>query len=57
MLRKTRKQENSRFVVKWIEGNTLHFREYKRDAAAVKFMQYLIEDCEVDYWNVRLLMK
>lgn len=42
--RKHRKQENIRFIVKWIENNTIYFRAYKRDSAAVEFQQYLIDD-------------
>ncbi len=39
--RKTRKQENLRFVVKWIEGDTMYFRWYKRDDAACAFLNRL----------------
>jgi hypothetical protein len=54
---KKRKQENIRFVVKWIENNTMYFRAYKRDYAAVNFQNYLIEQCGVDPCDVRIVSK
>jgi hypothetical protein len=54
---KTRRQENIRFVVKWIENNTMYFRAYKRDYAAVNFQNYLIEQCGVDPCDVRIVSK
>ena len=42
--RKRRKQESLWFVVKWIEGNSIYFRWYKRGRDAVEFQQALIGD-------------
>lgn len=42
--RKRRKQESLRFVVKWIEGDSIYFRWYKRDRYAIGFQQELIDD-------------
>ena len=42
--RKRRKQESLRFVVKWIEGDSIYFRWYKRDRYAIEFQQELIGD-------------
>ena len=42
--RKKRKQETNRFVVKWIEGDSIFFRWFKRDRYAVQFQQELIDD-------------
>ena len=39
-----RKQESYRFVVKWIEGDSIFFRWFKRDRYAVQFMNELISD-------------
>jgi hypothetical protein len=39
-----RKQESYRFVVKWIEGDSIFFRWFKRDRYAVQFQQELIDD-------------
>lgn len=41
--RKTRKAELPRFVVKWIEGDTMYFRWYKRDTAACAFLNKLVD--------------
>lgn len=41
--RKTRKPEARRFCVKWLEGTTVHFRWYCRDADAVNFLNSLVE--------------
>lgn len=54
--RKHRKQESLRFVVKWIENNTIYFRWYKRDSAAVQFQQKLIDD-GIAPENIRIHMK
>lgn len=51
--RKARKAEPSRFVVKWIEGDTMYFRWYKRDAAACAFLNRLLEAG----FEARVLMK
>jgi hypothetical protein len=56
-MKQKRKPETSRFIVKWIVGQTMYFREFKRDAAAVKFQNYLIEIENVPPEDVRLLMK
>jgi len=54
---KKRKQENVRFVVKWTEGYTMCFRAYKRDDAAVKFQNYLIETLGIPPSDVRIVSK
>jgi hypothetical protein len=51
--RKLRKQETSRFVVKWIDGHHMKFQAFKRDSAAVKFLNKLV----VDGYDARILMK
>ena len=51
---KKRKQENIRFIVKWIENNTMYFRAYKRDHAAVMFQLYLIESLGIPPEDVRI---
>lgn len=54
---KARKQENIRFVVKWVVGYTMHFKAYKRDSAAIAFQEYLIEKEGVAPTDVRIVMK
>lgn len=54
--RKRRKQESPRFVVKWIEGDSIYFRWFKRDIYAVEFQQELIDD-GIPPENVRIQMK
>lgn len=51
--RKTRKQESLRFVVKWIDGMDMKFMAFKRDSAAVKFLNTLV----ADGYDARILMK
>ena len=51
--RKSRKIEPNRFVVKWIDGDTMYFRWYKRDAAACAFLNRLLEAG----FEARVLMK
>jgi hypothetical protein len=41
--RKSRRQEALRFCVKYGVGNTVQFRWYRRDTAAVKFLNTLVE--------------
>jgi hypothetical protein len=41
--RKARKQESSVSCVKWKHGYTMYFQWFKRDSAAVKFCNTLIE--------------
>lgn len=41
--RKARGAETSRFVVKWIQGDTLYFRWYKRDKPACKFLNKILD--------------
>jgi len=53
---KSRKQEQSRFVVKWIVGYTMYFRAYKRDSAALKFQEYLIEQEKINPEDIRVIM-
>jgi hypothetical protein len=54
--RKRRKQETNRFVVKWIEEDSIYFRWFKRDRYAVQFQQELIDD-GIPPENVRIQMK
>lgn len=54
---KKRKQENLKFAVKWIVGNYMFERWYKRDHAAVKFQQFLIEEEGIKPEDVRIVMK
>lgn len=51
--RKARKQESLRFVVKWIDGMDMKFQAFKRDSAAVKFLNTLV----ADGYDARILMK
>lgn len=51
--RKARKQESLRFVVKWIEGHDMKFQAFKRDSAAVKFLNTLVDAG----FDARVLMK
>jgi hypothetical protein len=51
--RKARKQETLRFVVKWIDGMDMKFMAFKRDSAAVKFLNTLV----ADGYDARILMK
>ena len=39
--RKHRKPEPSRFIVKWIQGDTMFFRWFKRDSVACAFLDRL----------------
>jgi hypothetical protein len=57
MERKKRKPETARYVVKWISGNMLYFRYYKRDSAAVAFQLHLIESDGVRPEDIRIVMK
>lgn len=41
--RKSRKIEPNRFVVKWIQGDTMYFQWFKRDAAACAFLNKLLD--------------
>lgn len=52
---KARKHEPVRYMVKWIEGSTMYFRAFKRDNAAMKFMDYLTEQVGVDPARVRVV--
>jgi hypothetical protein len=40
---KRRRSEPSRFVVKWIVGDTMYFQWFKRDAAACNFCNRLVD--------------
>lgn len=51
--RKRRRQETNRYIVKWIEGDTMYFRWYKRDTAACNFLNRLLEAG----YEARVLMK
>lgn len=57
MERKKRKAETARYVVKWIEGNMMRFRFYKRDSGAVSFQQHLIESDGVRPEDIRIIMQ
>jgi len=41
--RKHRKQESLHYVVKWQEHDTVYMRWYKRDSAAVTFLNMLVD--------------
>lgn len=41
---KRRKPEALQFVVKWIQGDTMYFRWFKRDATACAFLDKLLDD-------------
>lgn len=41
---KKRRSEPQRFVVKWIVGDTMYFQWFKRDSAAVSFLNRLLDD-------------
>jgi len=43
-LRKVRKQEPLRFVVKWVIDDTVYFQWFKRDSAACAFLNRLVDD-------------
>lgn len=51
--KRRRTTELPRFVVKWIEGDTMYFRWYKRDAAACAFLNKLLDAG----YEARVLMK
>jgi len=55
--RKVRKQETTKYVVKWIVGDTMYFRAFKRDSAACNFQDYLIEREGIDPSQVRVVSK
>jgi hypothetical protein len=57
MERKKRKPETARYVVKWIEGDMMRFRFYRRDNAAVAFQNHLIESDGVRPEDVRIIMQ
>lgn len=41
--RRRRTTEPSRFVVKWIVGDTMYFQWFKRDTAACAFLNKLLD--------------
>ncbi len=41
--RKTRRQEALRFCVKYGDGNSIQFRWFRRDSAAVNFLNKMID--------------
>jgi hypothetical protein len=51
--RKLRKHETSRFVVKWIDDMDMKFQAFKRDSAAAKFLNTLVDNG----YDARILMK
>ncbi len=54
--RRVRKPEPIRFYVKWIQGDTMYFQAFKRDNAAVRFQNKLIDDGVVAMENIRIVM-
>jgi hypothetical protein len=54
--RKNRKYEPFQFYVKWIVGDMMYFRAYKRDRAACDFQEYLIEEEKIPPENIRIIM-
>jgi len=42
--RKARRHESTVAIVKWKQGNMMQFRAFKRDNAAVAFLNRLIDD-------------
>ena len=42
--RKTRKQESIKFQVRWQANDSIFFSCFKRDNAAIRFQQELIDD-------------
>lgn len=40
---KRRKTEPNRFVVKWIQGDTMYFQWFKRDDTACAFLNKLLD--------------
>ena len=53
---KVRKQEPLRYCVKWIEGDSMFFRWFKRDRYACQFQMELIAD-GIAPENIRIMMK
>ena len=51
------KPEPIRFVVKWLEYDTIKFRAFKRDSAACNFQEYLILEEGIRPEDVRVLMQ
>ena len=51
--RKHRRQETNRFIVKWIQGDTMYFRWFKRDTPACNFLDRLVDQG----FEARVLMK
>ena len=56
MSAKKRKPESMKFVVKWIDGDKMFFQWFKRDAAAMRFVDELEQD-GVDPANIRVMPK
>ena len=53
---KVRKAELHKFCVKWIDGDSIFFRWFKRDKQAMQFQQELIDD-GIPMYNIRVTMK
>ena len=53
---KKRKPECLRIVVKWIEGDKMFFQWFKRDKAAMQFVDELQSD-GVEAANIRVMTK
>jgi hypothetical protein len=53
---KVRKAELHRFCVRWIEGDSIYFRWFKRDKQALQFQQELIDD-GIPMQDVKITMK
>ena len=53
---KKRKPECLRIVVKWIDGDKMFFQWFKRDKAAMQFVDELQSD-GIDGANIRVMTK
>ena len=53
--RKRRKPENIRFIVKWVDGDMMRFRAYKRDFAACEFAEFLTYTLGVPPEDIRII--
>lgn len=53
---KKRKPESLRIVVKWIDGDKMFFQWFKRDAAAMRFVDELQSD-GIEAGNIRVMSK
>jgi len=51
------KPEPVRFIVKWLEYDTIKFRAFKRDNAACNFMDYMVDHEGVRPEDIRITMQ